>query len=95
MATPVEADRAALLRRLPLLAGIDAAEPWAIGVAILAIAVLVRDGAIAHLHRRPRGGRKSALYSHAQARRTALAYAAVVLASLRLILPYWRAVGVL
>ena len=70
-------------------------EPWVVVAAILATNFLwlFPTQTPIYLVAYAAAGRR--LYTHAQARRVALAYTAVSLAALALVLPYWRALGLL
>ena len=70
-------------------------EPWVAVVTILATYMLWHIPSQAPEYMVAYSGAEGRLYSHAQARRVSLGYAAVTLAGLALAVPYWHLLGLL
>ncbi len=82
------------LTLVPLASSIGV-EPWTVGIAILAMTPFWFVPAQSPVYGIAQATAEERLFSHRQARRAALVYAAVVVTALVLVLPYWRAVAVL
>jgi di/tricarboxylate transporter len=93
----LEQDLTVLLVSLTLIPVATAAgvEPWAVTIALLATSVVWFLPFQTSSYMAARSASEDRLFSHEQARRFALAYAALTLLGLALAVPYWRLIGVL
>jgi di/tricarboxylate transporter len=93
----LEQDLTVLLVSLTLIPVATAAgvEPWAVTIALLATSVVWFLPFQTSSYMVARSASEDRLFSHEQARRFALAYAALTLLGLALAVPYWRLLGLL
>jgi CRP-like cAMP-binding protein/di/tricarboxylate transporter len=93
----LEQDLTVLLASLTLIPVAAAAgvEPWAVTIALLATSVAWLFPFQTSSYMVARAASEDRLFSHEQARRFAVAYAALTLLGLALAVPYWRLLGVL
>jgi len=91
------ADQAVFLLALPLIpvASNIGISPWLAAVAILALGLSWHVPAQSPEYLVAYGAAHGRLYSHAQARKMAVAYQAIALAGLAVCLPYWHLLGYL
>lgn len=91
------ADQAILLLSLALIPVATAVHisPWLAAIAILALGLSWHIPAQSPEYLVAYGATHGRLYSHAQARRLALAYDAIALGGLALCLPYWHLLGLI
>jgi hypothetical protein len=69
--------------------------PWLAAIAILSLGLAWHVPAQSPEYLVAYGASHGRLYSHVQARRMAIAYAAIALAGLAICLPYWHLLGLL
>lgn len=95
--TFLQADQIGLLLPLALIPAAPAAgvDPWLVIIAVLAMISFWAVPAVSPEYLVVHSSSEGRLFTHAQARRLALAYAAIVLAALLLVTPYWRTLGLL
>jgi CRP-like cAMP-binding protein/di/tricarboxylate transporter len=93
----LEQDLTVLLVSLALIPVATAAgiEPWTVTIALLATSVVWFLPFQTSSYMVARSASEDRLFSHEQARRFALAYAALTLLGLALAVPYWRLLGIL
>ena len=93
----LEQDLTVLLVSLTLIPVATAAgvQPWAVTIALLATSVVWFLPFQTSSYMVARSASEDRLFSHEQARRFALAYAALTLLGLSLAVPYWRLIGIL